>query len=69
VLKHYQGKNIPVEYAKYEAEGRKKAEEDWALTHPTSIHGAGSGYLSGLFGSVTSVSLSQVHKDQALMWV
>ena len=56
ILQFYQGKDIPVEYAKKEAENKKKAEEEWAIQHPTGIQGVGSGLLSSMFGSVTSVS-------------
>ncbi len=55
-LKHYQGKDIAKEYAKIEEEQKKRAIEEWERVHPTAIHGAGSGLLSSMFGSVSSVS-------------
>ncbi|WWD22651.1 hypothetical protein CI109_107144 [Kwoniella shandongensis] len=54
ILKAYEGKDIPVEYAKKEAEAKKKAIEDWERTHPTAVAGAGSGFLSSMFGSVAA---------------
>lgn len=56
ILKAYQGKDIPTEYAKKEAEAKRIAVAEWDRLHPTSLHGAGSGLLSGLFGSVAAVS-------------
>lgn len=56
VLKAYQGKNIPVEYAKKEAEQKQQAIDEWQRLHPTGVHGAGSGLLSSMFGSVSAVS-------------
>ncbi|OCF34942.1 mitochondrial import inner membrane translocase subunit TIM50 [Kwoniella heveanensis BCC8398] len=54
ILKAYQGKNIPVEYAKKEAEAKQKAVEEWERLHPTAVAGAGSGWLSSMFGSVAA---------------
>jgi len=55
-LKHYQGKNIAQEYAKIEEEQKQKAIEDWERTHASAVTGAGSGFLTSLFGSVGGVS-------------
>ena len=55
VLKAYQGKDIPNEYAKNEAESKRVAVEEWNRLHPSAIHGAGSGLLSSVFGSVAAV--------------
>ncbi|KAK8844795.1 hypothetical protein IAR55_006645 [Kwoniella newhampshirensis] len=54
ILKAYEGKDIPIEYAKKEAEAKKRAIEDWERTHPTAVAGAGSGFLSSMFGSVAA---------------
>ncbi|OCF72346.1 mitochondrial import inner membrane translocase subunit TIM50 [Kwoniella mangroviensis CBS 8886] len=54
ILKAYEGKNIPVEYAKKEAEAKQKAIEEWERMHPSAISGAGSGWLSSMFGSVAA---------------
>ncbi|WVN87596.1 uncharacterized protein L203_102779 [Cryptococcus depauperatus CBS 7841] len=54
ILQAYAGKDIPIEYAKKEAEAKQKAIEEWEKSHPTSVTGAGSGFLSGLFGSVAA---------------
>jgi import inner membrane translocase subunit TIM50 len=55
-LKHYQGKDIAKEYAMIEEEQKKKAVEDWERTHASAVTGAGSGFLTSMFGSVGSVS-------------
>lgn len=55
-LKHYQGKDIAKEYAKVEEEQKKKATEEWERLHPNAITGAGSGFLTSIFGGVSSVS-------------
>lgn len=57
ILQAYAGKDIPIEYAKKEAEAKAKAIEEWERTHPTAITGAGSGFLSSIFGSVAAVGL------------
>ncbi|KAL7420371.1 mitochondrial inner membrane protein required for protein import [Cryptotrichosporon argae] len=54
IIKAYEGKNIPVEYAKKEAEAKRIAVEEWERTHPTPTAGAGSGFLSSLFGGVSN---------------
>ncbi|WWC57555.1 uncharacterized protein I303_100087 [Kwoniella dejecticola CBS 10117] len=54
ILQAYQGKNIPVEYAKKEAEAKQKAIEEWERAHPSAVAGAGSGWLSSMFGSVAA---------------
>ena len=55
ILKAYDGKDIPREYAKKEAEAKRVAVEEWERLHPSSVHGAGSGFLSSVFGSVAAV--------------
>ncbi|WRT63191.1 uncharacterized protein IL334_000094 [Kwoniella shivajii] len=54
ILKAYEGKDIPVEYAKKEAEAKQKAIEEWERVHPSAVAGAGSGWLSSMFGSVAA---------------
>jgi import inner membrane translocase subunit TIM50 len=57
IIQAYAGKDIPIEYAKKEAEAKQKATEEWERQHPNSSIGGGSSWLSGTFGSVASVSL------------
>ena len=53
ILQAYQGKDIPVEYAKKEAAAKQQHLEEWEQSHK----GAVSGFtLSGLFGG-SSVSM------------
>lgn len=54
ILKAYDGKDIPNEYAKKEAEAKRVAVEEWERLHPSAVHGAGSGFLSSMFGSVAA---------------
>jgi len=55
ILKAYEGKDIPNEYAKKEAEAKRVAVQEWERLHPSSMHGAGSGLLSSVFGSIAAV--------------
>jgi import inner membrane translocase subunit TIM50 len=57
IIKAYAGKDIPIEYAKKEAEAKQKATEEWERQHPNSAAG-GAGWLSSTFGSVASVSFA-----------
>lgn len=50
-----QGKDIAEEYSKIEAEQKRVALLDWDRSHPSSVHGAGSSFLSSVFGSVAAV--------------
>jgi hypothetical protein len=34
---------------------KKQVQDEWERQHPTPAHGAGSGWLSGMFGSVAAV--------------
>ncbi|GFZ44526.1 Mitochondrial import inner membrane translocase subunit TIM50 [Saitozyma sp. JCM 24511] len=52
ILKNYQGKDIPIEYAKAEAEMKRNVQEEWERQHPATS--AGAGWLSGMFGSVAA---------------
>lgn len=57
ILKAYEGKDIPSEYAKKEAESKKAAIEEWERKNPASRSGGGGGgFLGGMFGSVSPVS-------------
>jgi import inner membrane translocase subunit TIM50 len=56
VLKAYQGKDIPLEYAKVEAEMKAKHVVEWKEKHKSS----GSGFsLGGAFGMSNVSPLSQ----------
>lgn len=61
-LKHYQGKDIAKEHAKVEEEQKSRAIEEWERLHPNAIHGAGSGFLTSMFGSVSSVRFAYAVK-------
>ncbi|KAK4685955.1 hypothetical protein P7C73_g4183, partial [Tremellales sp. Uapishka_1] len=52
ILKAYEGKNIPVEYAKKEGESKRLALEEWERGAGRRV-GGGVGGLSGLFGGVS----------------
>lgn len=53
ILKAYQGKDIPVEYAKREAERKQAAIEEWERDHGSSAASTGgAGWLSQMFGSL-----------------
>jgi len=54
ILKAYEGKDIPIEYAKREAERKRAAIEEWEKEHGTGAvsAGAGAGWLSKVFGSL-----------------
>ena len=53
ILKAYAGKNIPIEYAKKEAEAKEKFLEEWRRSGKGQVGGSGL-TLSGLFGSASS---------------
>lgn len=55
-LQFYQGKDIAQEYAKIEAEQKAQATKEWERSHPNSVHGAGSGFVSSMFGGLSKVS-------------
>ena len=59
-MKHYQGKDIAKEYAMIEEEQKKKAVDDWERSHASAVTGAGSGFLTSMFGSVGGVSLNPI---------
>ena len=56
ILENFQGKNIPVEYAKQEAEAKQKFLEEWRKSGKAKV--AGGLTLSGLFGGPGTVSVS-----------
>ena len=55
VLQAYEGKNIPIEYAKKEAEMKRKHIKEWEHSHKGLLRGGLT--LSGLFGSAEQVSI------------
>ncbi len=56
ILKAYEGKNIPVEYAKREAERKQAAIEEWEREHGTgAVSAGGAGWLSSVFGALGGV--------------
>ncbi|OXB39670.1 mitochondrial import inner membrane translocase subunit TIM50 [Cryptococcus neoformans] len=67
ILQAYAGKDIPIEYAKKEAEAKAKAIEEWERTHPTAITGAGSGFLSSIFGSVAAPGSSRPNQPMTYL--
>lgn len=60
IIKAYEGKNIPIEYAKREAERKQAAIEEWEQEHGGALVGAGAGtsWLGKVFGSLGGVRLS-----------
>ena len=52
ILSAYQGKDIPVEYAKKEAEAKRVAIEEWERRNPNAGSGGAAGWLGGVFGGV-----------------
>jgi import inner membrane translocase subunit TIM50 len=54
ILKAYDGKDIPIEYAKKEEESKRAAIEEWERKNPNRSSGGG-GFLGGMFGSVSAV--------------
>lgn len=52
VIKAYEGKNIPIEYGKQEAESKRRFIEEWRKSGKSN-HGSGL-TLSGLFGASQS---------------
>lgn len=57
ILEAYQGKNIPVEYAKKEDQAKQQFLEDWRRSGKGKVS-TSSFTLSGLFGSEARVSVS-----------
>lgn len=55
ILKAYDGKDIPIEYAKKEEESKRAAIEEWERKNPNRSAGGGGGFLGGMFGSVSAV--------------
>ncbi|KAG7562868.1 hypothetical protein FFLO_01697 [Filobasidium floriforme] len=53
ILKAYEGKNIPVEYAKREAERKQAAIEEWERDHGGAGRGAGAGWLGRALGGLS----------------
>ncbi|WVQ82805.1 hypothetical protein IAT38_004937 [Cryptococcus sp. DSM 104549] len=67
ILTAYQNKDIPVEYAKKEAEAKAKAVEEWERAHPNAVAGAGSGFLSSMFGSVAAPGSSRPNQPMTYL--
>jgi hypothetical protein len=57
IIKAYEGKNIPIEYAKREAERKQAAIEEWEQEHGGALVGAGAGtsWLGKIFGGLGGV--------------
>ncbi|KAF8992998.1 HAD-like domain-containing protein [Cyathus striatus] len=49
IIGAYQGKDIPIEYSKKEAEAKAKHVEEWKKKHPKGV-GVSGGFLAGLLG-------------------
>ena len=60
IIKAYEGKNIPIEYAKKEAEAKRQFLEEWRKSGKGKISSGGF-TLSGLFGSSSQVIPSLTH--------
>lgn len=60
IIKAYEGKNIPVEYAQREAERKQAAIEEWEREHGGALVGSGTGssWLSSLFAGLGGVRFS-----------
>jgi import inner membrane translocase subunit TIM50 len=58
IIKAYEGKNIPIEYAQREAERKQAAIEEWEREHGGALVGAGAGssWLSKAFSGLGGVS-------------
>ncbi|ORX35097.1 hypothetical protein BD324DRAFT_582622 [Kockovaella imperatae] len=69
ILELYRGKDIPVEYAKKEAESKRQVLEEWRRQHPTNVHGGGTGMLSSLFGSVAAVRPGQQRPKEPMTYL
>lgn len=63
ILKAYEGKDIPTEYAKKEEESKRASIEEWERKNPSRAQGvsASGGFLGGMFGSVSPVCLIFYH--------
>jgi len=59
ILKAYDGKDIPIEYAKKEEESKRAAIEEWERKNPNRSSGGG-GFMGGMFGSVSAVCPSHL---------
>ena len=64
ILQAYEGKNIPIEYAKKEAEGKKQFLEQWRKTNQK----AGSFTLSSLFGGGDAVRYISKYSKWSLIF-
>lgn len=62
IVKAYQGKDIPIEYAKKEAEAKRVVLEEWERKNGGASTGGGSSWLGSMFGGVAGVSLAPSHR-------
>lgn len=62
IIKAYEGKNIPIEYAKREAERKQAAIEEWEKEHGGALVGAGAGtsWLGKIFSGLGGVRCPHV---------
>lgn len=67
ILKAYEGKDIPSEYAKKEAESKRAAIEEWERKNPASRGGGGGGFLGGMFGSVSPGAQSRPNQPMTYL--
>jgi import inner membrane translocase subunit TIM50 len=60
IIKAYEGKDIPVEYAKREAERKQAAIAEWERDHGASSS-PGSGWIGRALGGLSGVSHYQLN--------
>lgn len=66
IIKAYEGKNIPIEYAKREAERKQAAIEEWEREHGNTVAvGSGTSWLSSAFGAIGGVSRTAIRRHSA----
>lgn len=63
ILTAYAGKDIAVEYAKKEADSKRKHIEEWERSGKAASGAVGGVTLSGLFGGSSSVRSQSSHID------
>jgi import inner membrane translocase subunit TIM50 len=72
-LKAYQGKDVVLEYAKFEAEMKRKQIEQWEKSGggKSVVSNAGGSWLSRLMGAVRSLitSYSACHNNAILTYI
>ena len=55
ILKNYHNKDIPAEFARFEAEAKRKEVEDWERRRGNSTSVAGAGWLGGMITGAVSL--------------